>query len=151
MRPLRTPTPLRILVPETLRALGLERPLKAASLEGLWPEVVGQEVAERTRPGPISRGRLTVLVADSVWLQQLTMLKPRLIEGLNRRLGEPLVRDLFFRVGTLPPVAALPVAPPPPPPAEPPSQVILDAYLAPVQGLPCEPALARILRRALAR
>lgn len=150
MRPLRTPTPLRILLPETLRALGLERPLKGASLEGLWPEVVGQEVAERTRPGPISRGRLTVLVADSVWLQQLTMLKPRLIEGLNRRLGEPLVRDLFFRVETLSPVPA-PPAPPPPIRAEPPSQVILDAYLAPVQGLPCESVLARILRRALAR
>lgn len=150
MSPPRAPTPLRILLPETLRALGLERPLKAASLEGLWPEVVGQEVAQRTRPGLISRGRLTVLVADSVWLQQLTMLKPRLIEALNRRLGDPLVQDLFFRVETLPPAAVRPLAPPPPP-AEPPPQVILDAYLAPVQGLPCEPVLARLLRRALAR
>ncbi len=150
MSPPRAPTPLRILLPETLRALGLERPLKAASLEGLWPEVVGQEVAQRTRPGLISRGRLTVLVADSVWLQQLTMLKPRLIEALNRRLGDPMLQDLFFRVETLPPAAVRPPAPPPPP-AEPPPQVILDAYLAPVQGLPCEPVLARILRRALAR
>jgi len=148
--PPRAPTPLRIVLAETLRALDLERPLKAASLEGLWPEVVGQEVAQRTRPGRISRGRLTVLVADSVWLQQLTMLKPRLIEALNRRLGDPLVQDLFFRVETLPPVAIVPVAPPPPP-AEPPPQVILDAYLAPVQGLPCESVLARILLRALAR
>jgi hypothetical protein len=142
--------PLRVLVPETLRALGLERPLKAASLEGLWPEVVGREVAQRTRAGALSRGRLTVLVTDSVWLQQLTMLKPGLIEALNRRLEAPLVRDLFFRVEALPPVVVPPAAPPPPP-AEPPPQVILDAYLAPVQGLPCESVLARILRRALAR
>ena len=150
MSPPRAPTLLRIVLAETLRALDLERPLKAASLEGLWPEVVGQEVAQRTRPGRISRGRLTVLVADSVWLQQLTMLKPRLIEALNRRLGDPLVQDLFFRVEALPAVPVLPLTPPPPP-AEPPPQVILDAYLAPVQGLPCETVLARILRRALAR
>ena len=150
MSRLRAPTPLRVLVLETLRALGLERPVKAASLEGLWPEVVGREVAERTRTGTLSRGRLTVLVTDSVWLQQLTMLKPRLIEALNRRLGEPLVQDLFFRVETFPPVALPPEAPPSPP-AEPPPQVILDAYLAPVQGLPCESVLARILLRALAR
>ena len=66
MSRLRAPTPLRVLVLETLRALGLERPGKAASLEGLWPEVVGREVAERTRTGTLSRGRLTVLVTDSV-------------------------------------------------------------------------------------
>ncbi|MGH7407110.1 MAG: DUF721 domain-containing protein [Candidatus Methylomirabilales bacterium] len=150
MRSPRAPTPLRIVLAETLRALELERPLKAASLQDLWPEVVGPEVAQRTRPGALSRGRLTVLVTDSVWLHQLAMLKPRLIEALNRRLGEPLVQDLFFRVETLPPVAVLPAVPPPPP-AEPPPQVILDAYLAPVQGLACESVLARILRRALAR
>ncbi|MCI0369924.1 MAG: DUF721 domain-containing protein [candidate division NC10 bacterium] len=146
----RAPTLLRIVLAETLRALDLERPLKAASLEDLWPEVVGPEVAQRTRAGALSRGRLTVLVTDSVWLQQLTMLKPRLIEALNRHLGEPLVQDLFFRVETLPRAPILPAAPPPLP-VEPPPQVILDAYLAPVQGLPCESVLARILRRALAR
>jgi len=150
MRSSRAPTPLRIVLAETLRALDLERPLKAASLEGLWPEVVGPEVAQRTRAGALSRGRLTVLVTDSVWLHQLTMLKPRLIEALNRRLGEPLVQDLFFRVETLSPVA-VPRAAPPSFPVEPPPQVILDAYLAPVQGLACESVLARILRRALAR
>ena len=150
MSPPRAPTPLRIVLAETLRALGLERPLKAASLLGLWPEVVGAEVAQRTRAGTLSRGRLTVLVTDSVWLQQLSMLKPRLIEALNRRLSEPLVQDLFFRVETLPPVEVLPAAPPPLS-IEPPPQVVLDAYLAPVQGLPCEPVLARLLRRALAR
>ena len=150
MRSPRAPTPLRIVLAETLRALDLERPLKAASLQDLWPEVVGPEVAQRTRPGALSRGRLTVLVTDSVWLQQLTMLKPRLIEALNRRLEEPLVQDLFFRVETLPRAPIL-LAAPPPLPVEPPPQVILDAYLAPVQGLPCESVLARILRRALAR
>jgi len=150
MRSSRAPTPLRIVLAETLRALDLERPLKAASLQDLWPEVVGPEVAQRTRPGALSRGRLTVLVTDSVWLHQLTMLKPRLIEALNRRVGEPLVQDLFFRVETLPHAPIVPAAPPPPP-VEPPPQVILDAYLAPVQGLACESVLARILRRALAR
>lgn len=150
MTPPRAPRPLRLLVPETLRALGLERPLKVASLESLWPEVVGGEVAERTRPGPFSRGRLTVLVTDSVWLQQLSMLKPRLIAALNERLGEPLLQDLFFRVETLS-RAAVPPHAPPSPPLEPPSPLILDAYLAPVQDLPCEPVLSRILRRALAR
>ena len=150
MRSSRAPTPLRIVLAETLRALDLERPLKAASLQVLWPEVVGPEVAQRTRAGALSRGRLTVLVTDSVWLHQLTMLKPRLIEALNRRLGEPLVQDLFFRVETLPRAPIVPAAPPPLP-VEPPPQVILDAYLAPVQGLACESVLARILRRALAR
>ncbi len=63
-----------------------------------WTDLVGPPLCEVTKADSISRGRLKVLVKDSVWAYHLTMLKPQLISQLNREAGAVVVKDIFFSI-----------------------------------------------------
>lgn len=75
------------------------RLLKEIVIWQVWDEVVGPQVARRARPSAIRDGVLTVTVASGPWLQQLTFLKEELIERLNQKVGEALVREIYLKAG----------------------------------------------------
>jgi predicted nucleic acid-binding Zn ribbon protein len=79
--------------------LGLESKLFEARLRRQWPDIVGKPIAAHTRPDQIRFKKLYVLVHNSVWLQQLTFLKPVLLEKVNAMAGEPLVTEIVLRIG----------------------------------------------------
>ncbi len=60
----------------------------------VWPEAVGERVASHTRAIAFHEGTLVVEVDSSTWMNELTYLKRRLIEELNRRLDGDVVRDV---------------------------------------------------------
>ena len=80
--------------------LGLESKLFEARLRRQWPEIVGEPIAIHTRPDQIRFKKLTILVHNSVWLQQLTFLKPVLLQKVNVMAGEPLVTEIVLRIGS---------------------------------------------------
>src|SRR5439155_22659162 len=45
--------------------------------------------------------KLYLIVENSVWLQQLTFLKPTLLEKINQEAGSQLVSDIILRVGEI--------------------------------------------------
>jgi predicted nucleic acid-binding Zn ribbon protein len=61
-----------------------------------WSEIVGEELAEHTRPIKLSPELLTVAVPSSVWAQELTMRKFEIIEKVRPYLGDI---DVRFVVG----------------------------------------------------
>ena len=65
----------------------------------VWKEVVGQTYAENAQPSKIRKKQLTVTVADSVWLQELTFYKETILEKINRKLGRKAVDSINIRVG----------------------------------------------------
>ena len=79
--------------------LGLESKLLETRLHRQWGEIVGRQIAAHTRPDQIRFKKLYVYVQHSVWLQQLTYLKPDLLEKINAAAGESLVSDLILRIG----------------------------------------------------
>ncbi|MBW4518361.1 MAG: DUF721 domain-containing protein [Scytolyngbya sp. HA4215-MV1] len=60
-----------------------------------WSQVVGSVVAAQTRPLSIYRGILKVATASSVWSQNLSFERQRILEKLNAQLATPLV-DIRF-------------------------------------------------------
>src|ERR1041385_1224697 len=66
---------------------------------GRWRTLVGDRIGERTRPGNIRDGRLTVYVASAVWAQELSLLSSTILERLVR--DGLKVKELRFRVGDL--------------------------------------------------
>jgi predicted nucleic acid-binding Zn ribbon protein len=66
-----------------------------------WPEIVGAPLSDVTRAEQISNGVLKVLVKDSVWSYHLTMMKPQLVDKLNKYAGSKIVKDIIFRIGSL--------------------------------------------------
>ena len=63
-----------------------------------WPDVVGQEVAKRTRTGKLRDGVLTVYTAASTWSHQLTFLAPSIIAELRARAPGVVIERLRFVV-----------------------------------------------------
>lgn len=79
--------------------LGLETRLLELHLTQQWEKIVGAQIATHARPGRIRFKRLYVLVTSSVWVQQLTFLKPALIQRLNEAAGGQVITDVVVRVG----------------------------------------------------
>lgn len=83
------------------KRLGLETKLLEAQLRRHWPEIAGDQIAAHTRPDQIRFKKLHLIVANSVWLQQLTFLKPTLLKKINEAAGSEIVADILFRVGEI--------------------------------------------------
>jgi hypothetical protein len=95
------------------RRLGLESKLLENRMRRDWVSIVGEPIASNTWPDQIRYKKLYLLVHNSVWLHQLTFLKPTLIEKLNRVTGGETVTDIVLRVGEIPARAAASAIMPP--------------------------------------
>ena len=102
------PERLCSILEETLKTMGIAVPMKPYSLWGAWKEVVGDAVASNTRPSGFRNRILFIDVSHPTWVQQLQFLKPTLLEKMNLFLREPLLQDIRFKLGKIPPT------PPPP-------------------------------------
>lgn len=64
-----------------------------------WDRAVGMEISKHTKPIYVRDGRLVVVTDDSVWMNELSLLKERIIEKLNSIIGENIIKDILFRMG----------------------------------------------------
>ena len=88
------------LVARVLTGYGVEREVREHRIVLEWAEVVGERVARRTWPDGLRDGVLWVRVASSAWLQELSFLRPQMVERANRLVGPPpLVREVRLHVG----------------------------------------------------
>lgn len=147
----RRPVPLRKALEGTIRALGIEGPMRRAAIPALWVKVVEPEVAACSRAESLKEGRLFVRVADSATLQHLSFVRHRLTEVLNRQLGAKLVREIYLTIGVVPPPP--PEAPerptPPPRSLSHEEEAWVETTASPLHNHPAEPVVRRILRRIL--
>lgn len=84
------------------KRLGLESRLFELRLQHQWRELIGDPIAAHTWPDQIRFKKLHLTVRNSVWLQQLTFLKPTLLAKLHEQGGAALISDISFRVGEIP-------------------------------------------------
>lgn len=92
-------TPFGSVLASLAQRYGLGTKLVEYKLHQHWGMIAGDAVAAHTRPDTIRFKKLYLLVENSVWLQQLTFLKPALIERINASAGHPVVSDIVLRVG----------------------------------------------------
>ncbi len=67
----------------------------------LWPEVVGDAIARRTEVTGLKFHTAVVKVSGAMWIQELNLMKPQILERLRTRMGNDVVRDLRFVSGRL--------------------------------------------------
>src|SRR3990172_4619658 len=106
---MKKPQSIHSILEKTLKALEIDVPLKTYSIVGAWNKIVGESVAEHSQPRSIRNQILFIDVAHPTWMQQLQFLKPTLLNQVNAFLGEPLIRDIRFKLGKISP--ALPSPP----------------------------------------
>ncbi len=84
------------------KRLGLESRLVELRLQHQWRDLLGEPTGSHTWPDQIRFKKLYLVVRNSVWLQQLTFLKPALLAKLHEETGPDLITDIVFRVGEIP-------------------------------------------------
>lgn len=84
------------------KRLGLESRLVELRLQHQWCDIIGQPIGSHTWPDQIRFKKLYLVVRNSVWLQQLTFLKPTLLAKLHAATGTELITDIVLRVGEVP-------------------------------------------------
>jgi hypothetical protein len=84
------------------KRLGLETRLLELRLQHDWHEIIGEPIASHTWPTQIRFKKLYLVVQNSVWLQQLTFLKPTLLAKLHDAVGTELIGEIMLRVGEIP-------------------------------------------------
>jgi predicted nucleic acid-binding Zn ribbon protein len=79
--------------------MGIAARLEREKAVVVWEEAVGKNIARRAKAVSLRNDILFVHVQNSVWLQELSLLKEGIIEKINALVGKDVVRDIVFRVG----------------------------------------------------
>ena len=82
---------------QLLSRLRLDEPLMGWKAVTLWRELAGEKVADHTRAVRFQRGTLVVEVDHPSWMNELSYLKHRMIDEINKHLGKPVVKAIQFK------------------------------------------------------
>ena len=77
------PTPIAEILQARLKALGVTRQIKEASVEQIWESLVGPEVAGHTHVIRTEAGRVIVAVDSAAWRQELLFRKQEIVEKIE--------------------------------------------------------------------
>lgn len=96
---MRTTQPHRIgeLIDMVLQQLGLGTTIKRYRVLQMWPEIVGERIAQVARAERLEDGKLFVRVSRAPWRNELTFLKKGLIDKINKAMNQEIVKDIIFR------------------------------------------------------
>ncbi len=90
------------ILAKALAYKGLDKKVERYEFILHWREIVGDKIADVTKPEYISRRALLVTVKHSAWAQELNFQKPVLLQKLARYLKKgDIVNDIIFRVGAV--------------------------------------------------
>jgi predicted nucleic acid-binding Zn ribbon protein len=84
------------LIDPALRGLGVRAQVREERLRLALADVVGDSLASLCRAQRLDRGVLLIATANTALAHQLQMDAPRVIDALNRRVGQDLVRRIRF-------------------------------------------------------
>lgn len=93
------PQPVGDLLGRFLDRSGLAPKVEAAGAVQDWAERVGPQIAAVTEALRVSEGVLMVAVANSVWMNELNMMRGELMRRINAGRKEGRIKSLVFVMG----------------------------------------------------
>ena len=92
----RGPQSLARSLSELLSGMGVQGKMKEFEAIASWPAIVGDSVAEVTKPVRVSHGILFVQVKNSVWRSELVYMKAEILANITRQIGENVIDDIKY-------------------------------------------------------
>lgn len=89
--------PIGEILRNLLKTQHLDNKLDEMKLIKLWPQIMGQTIAEYTQRIYMKNGILYISLTSAVLRSELLMCREMLIKRLNEEMGTPLVKDIIFR------------------------------------------------------
>ncbi|MFZ0612605.1 MAG: DUF721 domain-containing protein [Desulfobacterales bacterium] len=65
----------------------------------MWDRIVGEIIAENTRPAGLRKKTLLVHVNSSPWLHHLRFIKEEIVLKVNTAVREEMIEDILFKIG----------------------------------------------------
>ncbi len=93
---------IKDVLERVINSLELSAPLLAQKAVEIWDEIVGIRIKRNTFPEKVKNGILYVYVINSIWAQELHLMKMDILDAINKKLGKELIKDIIFRVGEIP-------------------------------------------------
>jgi predicted nucleic acid-binding Zn ribbon protein len=90
------------LLKQVLGNQGLTDQLSRYQAWLVWDQLVGEQIARRARPLRLRQSVLEVQVDHPVWMQQLQMLKPKILEKINQQIPNAGITDIYLRKSNAP-------------------------------------------------
>jgi predicted nucleic acid-binding Zn ribbon protein len=97
----RGPQTIGNVLSELMARRGYGRIQSTESYEEAWRQAAGPMLAKYTRVGPLRRGTLEIMVANSTLVQEVGFQKQKLLEALAKALPDEGIKNLRFRVGSV--------------------------------------------------
>lgn len=95
-------TLIKGILAKALAGKGIDKKIERYEFVLHWDKIVGEKLAEVSKPDYISRKTLIVRVLHPVWAQEFTFMKGTLLRKLAPYLKRgDVVEDMIFRVGPL--------------------------------------------------
>jgi predicted nucleic acid-binding Zn ribbon protein len=99
------PIAIREVLSRWLKRQKMDQELHFYTICARWRELVGDRLAARTQPHQLKGGCLTIKVASSAWLNELSFVRMELVQRINRALGSGLITSVRLLSGTVRPLA----------------------------------------------
>jgi chromosome condensin MukBEF MukE localization factor len=83
-------------IEKMLKVYRLKNKLDETSVIALWPEIMGNAVANRTTQIYIAQKKLFVRIESSVIKNDLLMIRTGIIQTMNERAGSEVITEIVF-------------------------------------------------------
>jgi chromosome condensin MukBEF MukE localization factor len=83
-------------IDKMLKVYRLKNKLDETSVIALWPEIMGNAVANRTTQIYIAQKKLFVRIESSVIKNDLLMIRTGIIQTMNERAGSEVITEIVF-------------------------------------------------------
>jgi len=94
-------TPLQKTLAKVLKGYRIND-IESIKIFSLWKGIVGEKMAEHSRPARITNGILYVEVDDPLWLTQLRYMKIDIQEKIEQSLKKKMLKDVRFFLSDAP-------------------------------------------------
>lgn len=95
----RMPIDLKRLVGKIVTDRGIAAQLSSQEVADAWQSLTHARWPNRTRVAGVNRGKLEVIVRDSITNQELTFEKSQLLHQLKQLLPDAKIQSLVFKIG----------------------------------------------------
>jgi len=75
----------------------LSKKLKISNIFNHWEDIVGLEIAKKSKPKKLVNKTLYVSVTTSTWANELSLMSEKLKEKINSFTGEDVVKTIRFK------------------------------------------------------
>jgi predicted nucleic acid-binding Zn ribbon protein len=131
-----------------LRSYGFGSKLHEYRVFGKWNNAVGEAIARHAQPLAMHGTKLALVVDSPAWMQQLSLMKPQIIEKVNQMLGREAIKDITLKLGDVQlPQKKEPAYRPAPVRLDPETLQQIDGYVKDLDDEETRAALRRLIEK----